>query len=160
MTPAKRKAQRGIIKQIREVAPDSPRSKSEMPASACKDGGRYRIRTYDFHRVKLTANGKQRTSEESSVIASSVHSTLGAPSNENCAQICTQILDSERLAPSPKSHHQRFLQDRPRRRTGAMAKQFSRQFKAIKIALPRASIVGAYYVRPTSKVSPCSRVDD
>ena len=34
VTSAKRKAQRGIIKQIREVAPDSPRSKSEMPASA------------------------------------------------------------------------------------------------------------------------------
>jgi site-specific recombinase XerD len=34
VTPAKRKAQRGIIKQIREVAPDGPRSKSEMPASA------------------------------------------------------------------------------------------------------------------------------
>ena len=34
VTPAKRKAQRGIIKQIREVAPDGPRTKSEMPASA------------------------------------------------------------------------------------------------------------------------------
>ena len=34
VTPAKRKAQPGIIKQIREVAPDGPRSKSEMPASA------------------------------------------------------------------------------------------------------------------------------
>ena len=34
VTPAKRKAQRGIIKQIREVAPDGPTSKSEMPASA------------------------------------------------------------------------------------------------------------------------------
>jgi len=56
------------------------------------NGGRYRIRTYDFHRVKLTANGKQRTSEESSVIPSSVNRALGAPSNENCAQICTQIL--------------------------------------------------------------------
>jgi hypothetical protein len=54
-------------------------------------GGRYRIRTYDFHRVKLTVNGKQRTSEESSVIPSSVNRALGAPSNENCAQICTQI---------------------------------------------------------------------
>ena len=73
------------------------------------NGGRYRIRTNDFHRVKLTANGKQRTSEESSVIASSVHRALGAPSNENCAQICTQILDGERLAPSPKSQdHQRI----------------------------------------------------
>ena len=34
VTPANRKAQRGVIKQIREVAPDGPRSKSEMPASA------------------------------------------------------------------------------------------------------------------------------
>jgi integrase len=34
VTPAKRKAQRGIIKQIREVGPDGPTSKSEMPASA------------------------------------------------------------------------------------------------------------------------------
>ena len=34
VTPAKRKAQRGIIKQIREVALDGPRSKSETPASA------------------------------------------------------------------------------------------------------------------------------
>jgi hypothetical protein len=33
VTPAKRKAQRGIIEQIREVALDGPRSKSEMPAS-------------------------------------------------------------------------------------------------------------------------------
>ena len=62
-----------------------------VESSEGKDGGRYRIRTYDFHRVKLTANGKQRTSEESSVIPSSVNRALGAPSNENCAQICTQI---------------------------------------------------------------------
>ncbi len=34
VTPAKRKAQRGIIKQIREVDPDGPTAKSEMPASA------------------------------------------------------------------------------------------------------------------------------
>jgi hypothetical protein len=34
VTPAKRNAQRGIIKQIIEVAPDGPTSKSEMPASA------------------------------------------------------------------------------------------------------------------------------
>ena len=34
VTPANRKAQRGVIKQIREVAPDGPRPKSEMPASA------------------------------------------------------------------------------------------------------------------------------
>src|SRR5262250_53031 len=82
------------------------------------DGGRYRIRTYDFHRVKLTANGKQRTSEESSVIPSSVNRALGAPSNENCAQICTPDFKTV----SGWHHHRNpritreFLQDRPRRR--------------------------------------------
>ena len=52
MTPAKRKAQRSIIKQIREVAPDGPDPNLKC-LQVLENGGRYRIRTYDFHRVKV-----------------------------------------------------------------------------------------------------------
>ena len=49
VTPAKRRAQRGIVGLL---DPNGPTKVARPLASARKDGGRYRIRTYDFHREK------------------------------------------------------------------------------------------------------------
>ena len=49
VTPAKRRAQRGIVGLL---DPNGPTRRARPLASDSKDGGRYRIRTYDFHRVK------------------------------------------------------------------------------------------------------------
>ena len=62
MTPTKRKAQRGIIKQIREVAPDGPDPNLKC-LQVLENGGRYMIRTYDFHRVNLDGFGLQQLTE-------------------------------------------------------------------------------------------------
>jgi len=40
-----------------------------------KDGGRYRIRTYDFHRVNESSIGKQRSYRECSVMLGNIEST-------------------------------------------------------------------------------------
>ena len=56
VTPAKRQAQRGIVGLL---DPNGLTTVARQPASASKDGGRYRIRTYDFHRVNESSGRKQ-----------------------------------------------------------------------------------------------------
>jgi hypothetical protein len=49
VTPAKRRAQRGIMGLL---DPNRPTKVARRLQMLEKDGGRYRIRTYTFHRVK------------------------------------------------------------------------------------------------------------
>ena len=48
ITPAKQQAQRGIVSQLFPFVPTVTRT-----SDVSNGGGRYRIRTYDFHRVKM-----------------------------------------------------------------------------------------------------------
>jgi hypothetical protein len=61
------------------------------------DGGRYRIRTYDFHRVKLTSLGKSRIYGERSGTLRTYSKDLEQPENNKWCLIWSQKT-SERLA--------------------------------------------------------------
>ena len=54
-----------------------------VETSEDNDGGRYRIRTYDFHRVKESRAEKSRTYEECSATLSSVNTGSGTQSVSN-----------------------------------------------------------------------------